>query len=42
MRGGGGGGAVGAMFVNTSDGTYTSVAGSIVSAYVTKGTIDPI
>ena len=40
--GGGGGGAVGALFVNTLDGTYASVAGSILSAYVTPGTIHPI
>ena len=40
--GGGGGGAVGAMFVNTVDGTYSTVIGSIVSAYGTMGSLMPI
>ena len=39
---GGGGGAVGVMFVNTIDGTYASITGSIISAYVTVGSIMPI
>ena len=40
--GGGGGGSVGALFVNTLDGAHLSVPGSILSAYVTPGTISPI
>ena len=40
--GGGGGGAVGMMFINTIDGTYAAVSGSIVSAYVTVGSIVPL
>ena len=38
----GGGGAVGVMFVDTIDGTYASITGSIISAYVTVGLIVPL